>query len=149
MSANDSGIENSNDSNDFTLTFPAAFKDFKDFTSPTELNAYSSTSSQQPHSMVSQLRQQSMNAQSSTGKMKMSKHSIKLASLPYFRTRLSERKLRVAASISNVELLTKYLETGINPNGMISFLLIKVTYTLVEFIPDRKFRTTLLVLMFW
>lgn len=115
MSANDSGIENSNDSNDFALTFPAAFKDFKDFTSPIELNTSSSTSSQQPHSMLnSQFRQQS------SGKMKMSKQNIKLASLPYFRARLNERKLRVAASISNVELLTKYLETGVNPNGKLS-----------------------------
>lgn len=112
MSANDSGIENSNDSNDFALTFPA-FKDFKDFSSPIELNTNSSTSSQQPHSMLSKFRQQS------SGKMKMSKQNIKLASLPYFRARLNERKLRVAASISNVELLTKYLETGVNPNGMI------------------------------
>lgn len=115
MSANDSGIENSNDSNDFTLSFPPAFKDFKEFTSPIELNTNSSTSIQQPHSMLSQFRQQS------TGKMKMSKQNIKLASLPYFRARLNERKLRVAASISNVELLTKYLETGVNPNGMINF----------------------------
>lgn len=112
MSANDSGIENSNDSNDFALTFPAGFKDFRDFTSPIELNT-SSTSIQQPHNMLNQFRQQS------TGKMKMSKQNIKLATLPYFRARLNERKLRVAASISNVELLTKYLETGVNPNGML------------------------------
>lgn len=112
MSANDSGIENSNDSNDFALTFPDGFKDFRDFTSPIELNTNSSTSIQQPHNMLNQFRQQS------TGKMKMSKQNIKLATLPYFRARLNERKLRVAASISNVELLTKYLETGVNPNGM-------------------------------
>lgn len=111
MSANDSGIENSNDSNDIALTFPAGFKGFKDFSSPSkmELNSNSSTSAQQPHNML--------HRQQSSGKIKAAKQNIKLATLPYFRARLNERKLRVAASISNVELLTKYLENGTNPNG--------------------------------
>ncbi|KAJ6643662.1 Ankyrin repeat domain-containing protein 54 [Pseudolycoriella hygida] len=113
MSANDSGIENSNDSNDLALTFRTAFKNLTDFATRMESTMNASKSTQQPHSTHNQFRYR-------TGKMKSSKQNITIP--PYYYHRAlgwpsNERKLRVAASISNVELLTKYLETGVNPNG--------------------------------
>lgn len=44
-------------------------------------------------------------------------HKSALHVSPYMRTKSNERKLRLAASLANIEVLLRLLEAGVNPNG--------------------------------
>lgn len=162
----DSGVENSNDSNDTTiLMFPPGFnqaaiiqyttrhdllmfgdgndkeprpggsgtKNEKTNTSlaaGTAASSSSQTSSASPKSLqnvteycIAQGKPLPQFLCSRTNFFKMKhkqtagNHKSSIHVSPYMRTKSNERKLRLAASLANIEVLLRLLEAGVNPNG--------------------------------
>lgn len=162
----DSGVENSNDSNDTTcLMFPPGFNQAaiiqyttrhdllmfgdgdneprpggsgtsKEIFSSDSAVASSSSSTAQPTTSPKTLQttvseycraqpqSQFVCSRSNFFKMKhkqsassCSAHKRLLQASPYMRTKSNERKLRLAASLANIEVLLRLLEAGVNPNG--------------------------------
>lgn len=114
MAANDSGVDTSNDSNDNILMFPPGFNinNMRFLSShPNFVHPPNNDRLQPNHSSPTP-------SGSCTNKKRFHSPKVPIRKSPYHnRSPFNERKLRLAASLSNVEMLIRLLESGVNPNS--------------------------------
>lgn len=135
MASNDSGVDTSNDSfcmndnsnnnsantsmsgqegtsNALIDAFCQAAQNFESFQQSTSHEGTSSSS----HSFRRPDRTAEWNRKELGGRRFQHHHTTRRALVPYVCKFSNERKLRLAASVSNIELLVRLLDNGVNPD---------------------------------